>query len=141
MQWWHWLAGGLLLLVLELVTPSGFFLMFFGLGALTVGVLMLAGLVSDAPTEWLLFTLFSLMYLGLFRKRVQARLEQPPKAVDTLIDDLAVPRERIEPGGVGKAEVRGSIWTARNEGLVALEQGQRCRVVRVTGLELGIKAE
>ena len=37
-----WLALGLVLLVIELATPSGFFVMFFGLGALTVGVL-------DAP--------------------------------------------------------------------------------------------
>ena len=34
-----WLAGGLGLVVLELVTPSGFFILFFGLSALTVGVL------------------------------------------------------------------------------------------------------
>ena len=41
-----WLAGGLVLLVIELVTPSGFFVMFFGLGALTVGVLERLGLAG-----------------------------------------------------------------------------------------------
>jgi len=35
MEWWLWLAGGLALVVAELVTPSGFFIIFFGLGALT----------------------------------------------------------------------------------------------------------
>ncbi len=44
-----WLAGGLVLLVIELVTPSGFFVMFFGLGALTVGMLERLELVRRRP--------------------------------------------------------------------------------------------
>jgi membrane protein implicated in regulation of membrane protease activity len=39
MNWWLWLAGGLAVVVAELVTPSGFFIIFFGLGAVAVGVL------------------------------------------------------------------------------------------------------
>ena len=39
-----WFACGLALMVAELATPSGFFIMFFGLGALTVGVLARLGL-------------------------------------------------------------------------------------------------
>ena len=142
MQWWHWLAGGLVLLVIELATPSGFFIMFFGLGAMTVGVLMLANLATSAPVQWLLFTAASLGYLGLFRRRVLARLEPPPPPnVDSLVGNLAVPQQRIEPGATGKVEVRGSTWTARNEAAAAVEAGQRCRVVRVTGLELGVEPE
>ncbi len=38
--WWHWIAGGLLLALLELVVPA-FFLIWFGMGALVVGVIML----------------------------------------------------------------------------------------------------
>lgn len=38
--WWHWIAGGLLLVLLELAIPS-FFIVWFGLGALLVGVFML----------------------------------------------------------------------------------------------------
>ena len=38
--WWHWIAGGLLLILLELAIPS-FFIIWFGLGALLVGLLML----------------------------------------------------------------------------------------------------
>lgn len=142
MESWHWLVGGLLLLVLELVTPSGFFIMFFGLGALTVGVLMVAGLVAGTALEWLLFTAFSLAYLGLFRRRVQQRLDQPPTdAVDSLVGDLAVPQQRIEPGEVGRVEVRGAGWTARNMGPHAVTPGQRCRVSAVIGLELAIVPE
>lgn len=51
--WWHWIAGGLLLILLELAIPS-FFIIWFGLGALLVGVLMLFLALSLAAqfTVW-----------------------------------------------------------------------------------------
>ena len=36
MQWWHWAVLGLGLGLLELATPGGFFILFFGIGALLV---------------------------------------------------------------------------------------------------------
>jgi membrane protein implicated in regulation of membrane protease activity len=141
MLWWHWLAGGLVLLVVELVTPSGFFIMFFGLGAMAVGLLMLGGLATSAVAQWLMFTALSLAFLFAFRGRVQRTLERPKIEIDQLVGDLAVPQQRIEAGAVGKVEVRGTGWSARNEGTAAIETGQRCRVVRVNGLELSVKPE
>ncbi len=44
MPFWIWLILGLVLLAGELLTPGGFFIIFFGVGALAVGVLRLAGL-------------------------------------------------------------------------------------------------
>lgn len=38
--WWHWIAGGLLLVMMELLIPS-FFIIWFGLGALLVGIIVL----------------------------------------------------------------------------------------------------
>ncbi len=137
-----WLAGGLALLVVELATPSGFFVMFFGLGALTVGVLARLDLVLQPWLQWLLFTVASLVYLVVFRGRLQKRFETPPMPpVDSLIGDLAVPQERLAPDAVGRAEVRGTGWTARNDSQHTLEPGQRCRVARVEGLLLGIVPE
>jgi len=40
-EWWHWVLGGLGLVLLELALPS-FFVIWFGLGALLVGLSMLA---------------------------------------------------------------------------------------------------
>jgi inner membrane protein len=34
MEWWIWLVGGMLLLLVEIVTPGGFYFLFFGVGAL-----------------------------------------------------------------------------------------------------------
>jgi membrane protein implicated in regulation of membrane protease activity len=142
MEWWMWLAAGLLLLVLELVTPSGFFVMFFGLGALTVGALVRLGLSGPAWLPWLLFTIASVVYLLLFRDRLQRRVQLPDADnVDTLVGELAVPHECILPGAVGRVELRGTTWTARNGASEAIEPGRRCRVTSVDGLLVFVQPE
>ena len=137
-----WFAGGLVLMVAELATPSGFFIMFFGLGALTVGVLARIGLAQAGWAQWLLFMLLSLGYLLLFRGKLQARFQAPPPPdVDSLVGVLAVPQGLIEPGAVGRVEVRGSSWSARNVAANAIASGQRCTVVSVDGLLLTVRPE
>ena len=143
MDWWIWLAAGFVLLVLELVTPSGFFIRFFGIGALVTGAVAAAGLVESSGLQWLVFTIASVVCLLLFRGKIQARVEstgaRPP--VDSLVGEIAFPVDVIAPGAVGRVALRGSNWEARNEGAVALDANQRCRVTRVSGLQLGVVAE
>src|SRR5688572_20472937 len=142
MNWWLWLAGGLALVVAELVTPSGFFIIFFGLGALTVGVLATLEILTEGWAQWLVFTALSIVYLVIFRGRFQARFEMPPPPnVDSLVGGLAIVHERLLPGVVGKVEVRGSMWSARNISTVMLDAGQRARVASVDGLTLAVVPE
>jgi membrane protein implicated in regulation of membrane protease activity len=140
-EWWMWLAGGLVLLVVELATPSGFFVMFFGLGAITVGVLQGLGVLGSPLAQWFVFTALSVLYLLGFRGRVQRGIDRPPANIDTLVGELAVPRERILPGQFGRVDLRGGLWTARNEATVLIEAGQRCRVTAVSGLTLSVQPE
>lgn len=142
MQWWLWLAGGLVLIVAELVTPSGFFIIFFGVGALAVGVLAAVGLVTSLWVQWLLFTVLTVTFLLVFRGRLQARFQMPPPPdVDSFVGKLAVVQERLEPGSVGRVEVRGASWSARNTSSVTLDPGQRARVASVDGLLLAVVPE
>ena len=142
MNWWLWLAGGLALVVAELVTPSGFFIIFFGLAALTVGVLATLEILTAGWAQWLVFTGLSVAYLVIFRGRFQARFQMPPPPnVDSLVGGLAIVQERLLPGVVGKVEVRGSSWSARNVSTVMLDAGQRARVASVDGLTLAVVPE
>jgi membrane protein implicated in regulation of membrane protease activity len=142
MQWWLWIAGGLALIVAELVTPSGFFIIFFGLGALTVGLLAGIQAVASVWVQWLLFSILSVVYLVVFRGRLQAKVQiPPPPNVDSLVGVLAIVQERLLPGVVGKVEVRGSMWSARNTSNVTLDAGQRARVAAVDGLTLTVVPE
>ena len=142
MEWWLWLAVGLALTLAELVTPSGFFIIFFGLAALTVGILTGLNMAGGTWVQWVLFSVLSIVYVLIFRDRLQSKMPMPEsRDVDSLVGGLAIVQERLLPGGVGKVEVRGSMWSARNTSSVTLDAGQRARVVMVDGLTLTVVPE
>jgi inner membrane protein len=142
MEWWMWLALGLVLVVAELATPSGFFIIFFGVAALTVGILAGLNMAGTTWVQWLLFSVLSIAYVLVFRGRLQTKVQiPPPHDVDSLIGGLAIVQERLLPGVVGRVELRGSMWSARNTSQVTLDAGQRARVASVDGLTLTVIPE
>ena len=52
-QWWHWLVLGLLLTMAELAIVS-FFVVWFGIAAAVVGLILLAAPTLALPTQLLL---------------------------------------------------------------------------------------
>ncbi len=142
MSWWIWVLGGLVLLMAEMLTPGGFFVFFFGLGAILVGAAKAAGWPGPAWAEWLVFTVLSVAALVFFREPLMRRFKlKDGKPVDRLEGETALVTEDVAPGGVGKAEMRGASWTARSSATVALARGQRCKVERVEGLTLWLRPE
>ncbi|HBZ71608.1 MAG TPA: hypothetical protein DEP35_18540 [Deltaproteobacteria bacterium] len=139
MSWWIWFVLGFLLLGGEVLTPGGLYLLFFGFGALCVGLLGLAGLAGPVWAQWFLFTLFSVLFLVLVRPRLLGRLRTPEGVDDTLVGEFALAQSAIAPGALGKGELRGSTWTLSNAGSVPLAPGDRCRVERVEGLTLHVR--
>ena len=144
MNWWMLAALGLLLAAVEIATPGGFFFIFFGLGALVVALLAFAGLADALSFQILLFSIFSVVSLLLFRNpllRWMARHTPKTVDVDSFVGDLAVAASAIPPGGAGQAQLRGTVWNARNGSQAAIPAGSRCRVVRVEGLVIWIEPE
>ena len=140
LSWWLWLLLGFVLLVLELMTPGGFFIFFFGVGAIAVGLLTVLGLTGPAALQWLLFVAISITTFAIFRKPLQQRLgKRPDHEVDALIGEVAITLGDIGVQQIGKAELRGTAWSARNVGSTMLRAGERCRVERVEGLMLWIR--
>ena len=142
MSWWHWLAIGLVLILLELAASGGFYVIFFGVAAIAISALNLFGLAGPLWWQLLLFSVFSVAALLLFRRPI-LRLVQPdgPADVDSLVGDIAFPLEDIAPGAVGRAELRGTVWAARNGTGGVLTKGHRCRVVSVDRLMLFLESE
>jgi len=139
MSWWIWVLFGLALLVVEMVTPGGLFALFFGAGALCVAVVAAAGVTPVA--QWIAFPVLSVLLLATLRGRLQQRLRSSGSApVDALVGEEVLLLEDLPAGGEGKAELRGVPWSARAAGGVALVAGQRCKVERVDGLVLYVKA-
>ena len=144
MIWWYWMLVGLALLGAEMITPGGFYILFFGLAALVVGGLAGLGLVQAEWLQWLLFSGLAVLSLVVFRGPLLAWIkaqEVETPAVDSMGGETAIPVEDLVPGGIGKAELRGTIWTAHNAGPALLKKNQRCKVERVEGLTLWITAE
>jgi hypothetical protein len=141
--WWHWLVIGLLLVLAELATPGGFFVMFFGVAALIVGALAGLGIGGPMWVQLLMFSVISVVSLLLFRTRLLKSMQVDPQApeVDSLVGEIGLLEGAIAPGQIGKIEVRGSAWTARNATLSEIPRGMRCRVVRVKGLLLEVEPE
>jgi membrane protein implicated in regulation of membrane protease activity len=144
MAWWIWAFLGLILLGVEITTPGGFYILFFGLSALVVATLAGFGIAEVEWIQWLLFSVMSVASLFIFRGPLLRMIKSHDvagPAVDTMIGEIAIPLEPLEPGRTGKAECRGSAWTAHNGGLVVLAKGQRSVVERVEGLALWLKPE
>ena len=144
MAWWIWILVGLVLLGLEMLTPGGFFVFFFGLAALIVGGAVGFGLSGPVWFQWLLFSALAIASVAFVRSRLLAWFksrEGRTVGVETLVGEVATLLDELEPGSVGKAELRGTAWNVRSQEAGVLLRGQRCRVQRVDGLTLWVKAE
>lgn len=143
MQWWHWLVIGLILVALEMAASGGFYVIFFGIAALAIAGLHVIDLAGPVWLQLALFSAISVVSLLFFRGPLLRwmKLDQPGKDVDSLVGDIAVPLEDIPAGAVGRAELRGTVWSARNQGSAPIGRGERCRVVEVDRLMIFLKPE
>jgi membrane protein implicated in regulation of membrane protease activity len=143
MLWWHWIVLGLLLVALEMAASGGFYVIFFGIAALTIGVLHFFGIAGPLWFQVLLFSVISVGSMLFFRRPLLRwmNLDGPGVDVDSLVGQTAIPLEDIAPGAVGKAELRGTTWTARNRAPASLQKGQRCTVVAVDRLMIFLEPE
>jgi membrane protein implicated in regulation of membrane protease activity len=143
MIWWLWVLAGIALLAFEVATPGGLFALFFGVGALLTAPLAALGL--SETVQWFAFSILSLAGLGTLRGPLLRRLGQkpPPSAeiASELVGEQATLLTDLEAGGEARAELRGTPWTAKSASGIPLARGQRCRVERVEGLTLWLRAE
>jgi membrane protein implicated in regulation of membrane protease activity len=125
-----------------MAASGGFYVIFFGVAAIVISGLHLFDLAGPIWFQLLLFSLLSVGALLFFRAPL-LRLMQPdsPADRDSPVGDIAIPQEDIAPGAVGRAELRGTVWSARNLGSAVLARGQRCRVVQVDRLMLFLEPE
>lgn len=142
MTWSYWLFMGLALAGAEMLSPGGFYLLFFGMAALIVGALAGLGIVQTAWLEWLLFSILAVVSLLLFRGPLSRMTKSSPtNVVDSMVGESAVLLDDLPSGHTGKAELRGTTWTTRNEGDSPLTKGQRAIVTKVDGLMLWVRSE
>jgi len=144
MTWWYWICLGLALAGAELLSPGGFYLLFFGIAAVSVGALAGMDVVQAAWLQWLLFSGLAVLSLLLLRRPLFRLTQRGPareQEIDSMVGEVATLLEDLQPGRTGKAELRGSTWNARNIGTVTLSSGQRATVAKVDDLTILLQPE
>ena len=144
MSYVFWLSLGLLLAVSEFVVP-GFVIIFFGAGAFVTGLVKLLWSGLPDSLALLLFALFSLGSLLIFRRTwVGGKvLRDDGTRNEGDVDETCIGRkvsvvEAIAPGKAGKVELNGANWTAEAE--EPLAAGAVAVVTERRGLTLFVKA-
>ncbi len=135
-EWWHWIVGGIGLVIAELVIPS-FFIIWFGLGALLVGLLMLA--IDLSPTAHLgVWSIASLAMVVLwFRVFKQSFVKTRAGTADgEVIGEIGLLVSAVAPFERGKVRFQRPVlgseeWVCLADSAIAA--GDRVRVVAVEG--------
>ncbi|MBK9471471.1 MAG: NfeD family protein [bacterium] len=142
MAWWFWIALGAVLLAAEVIISADFYLVFFGISGLVVGVLALAGVNLPQWGQWLLFAGLAVAALAVYRRRWKRRLQTADREMlPELEGEIGVAGGEIFPGARGRVVLRGSDWDACNDGPATLTTGSRCVVTGVEGLTLHVRSE
>jgi membrane protein implicated in regulation of membrane protease activity len=122
---------GALLLGSELLgVEAAFYLVFIGLAAMATGLIELAGAGLEPWMQWILFSIISVVFMVIFRKKLYAKLRgggvgyQAGPAGETVS---------------GRMSYRGTDWTIVNDSDQAFSAGQRVRISRVDGLKLNLE--
>ncbi len=140
LAWWHWLVLGLGLGLLELLVPS-FFIIWFGLGALLVGLVMMAlpdlGFTAQVALWTVASVAMTVLWFQVFRR--DADRTRSGRA-DEALGEIGVLVRAVEPLGVnsGRGEVRfqkpvmgSDVWPCLADEAIAA--GERVRVLAVDG--------
>lgn len=134
--WWHWMVFGLALGLAELAVPS-FFLIWFALGALLVGVALLVAPDLSLAAQILLWTLASAAMTILWFKVLRDKSNRMRSGqADDVLGEIGVLVRAVQP--FEKGEVRfqkpmmgSEVWPCLADEAIAA--GERVRVVAVDG--------
>jgi membrane protein implicated in regulation of membrane protease activity len=143
MAWWLWVASGIVLLVIEARATREFTLLCVGSSALAVGLMTLLGIYS-VPVQFVSFALLSgaaVFWVRDWLRQAASHTGLHEHEFGNVIGQIAFPLGDLVPFGFGKAELRGTTWSAHNATSVAIPSGRRCKVMAVKGLTLWIIPE
>lgn len=136
---WGWLIAGIVLMLMELMTP-GFVVFFFGLAAASVSLCI--WLFPGFGAYWQLgaFSVFSILYLLVLRRYVKSVFmgdSEENALSDELVGSTGRVTELIRPGVPGRVEIRDAGWTA--SAAVRMEPGEEVRVVSHDNLTVTVE--
>jgi membrane protein implicated in regulation of membrane protease activity len=132
-----WLVLGFLLMAAELASGAAV-LIFCGVGALAVGVLLAVGVAVPATWQVVLAAGLALVATILFRPLFRRALAGRGGYADH-VGAVVVADTPLGHDAPGTVRHRGTTWQARAVGGESLSAGERGVVVAVEGIELRVR--
>ena len=137
LEWWHWEIAGLALVLLELAVPA-FFIIWFGFGAMLVGLVLLVapGLALSAQIGvWVLASVaMTVLWFRVFKRSQHKTLVGT--AAGEVIGEIGLLVSAVAPFERGKVRFQRPVLGAEEWACVAesaIAAGERVRVVSVEG--------
>lgn len=136
-EWWHWIVGGIILILAELAIPA-FFIIWFGMGALLIGFLLLFAPDLSSTAQFVLWTLASLAlviaWFRIFKDGFQKT--RSGTADGEMIGEIGLLVHAVAPFERGKVRFQRPIlgadeWVCLADQTIAA--GERVKVVAVEG--------
>lgn len=136
-EWWHWMVLGIVLMLLELAVPA-FFLVWFGLGALIVGLLLATAPALAFPVQILVWIGASLAFVFLWFKVFKANVHKTRAGLSKgqFAGEIGIVTQAIRPYEKGRIRFQKPILGAEAWEAIADEEiapGDRVHVLEVEG--------
>ena len=128
---WNWWGLGALLVVLEVVVP-GTFLLWMGVSAGVIGVIVYFAQDLAWEIQFALFAVFSLASIFLSRKYLQQKKDDKSSlsARGKRYLGTVVTVEESIVNGIGKVRVEDTVWRAQGDNVAA---GGRVKITDIMG--------
>jgi len=136
-EWWHWAVVGMALIVAELVVPA-FVLIWFGLGALLVALVMFLLPALSLTTQIMLWTLASVAMMVLWFKIFKRGLHKTRIGMSdsNVIGEVGLLIRDVEPFKKGQVRFQKPLIGAEMWNCIAdetIKSGERVKVLGVEG--------
>lgn len=140
MPFMNWIVLGILMIIIEILTPT-FFIMWFGIGAFLAGIV--AYLNLPMVYQILTFLVTSAILVILTRPIAKKITGSSPRkiAIDEIVGKTGVVLEDIEFGKGGIVKVGSDTWRAVVEKDLKIPKGSKVKILRVEGTKIVVEPE
>jgi len=142
-EWWHWIVLGLCLSIAELAVPA-FFIVWFGIGAIGVGLLILIVPALSVATQLIVWAVVSSVLVGVWFRYLRPRtMTAVGTSAANVTGEVGILVSDLCPNSRGQVRfqkpVLGSdLWECYAD--ANIKAGERVRIVAVEGSFIKVEA-
>ena len=137
--WWIWMILAAICIIGEIFT-AGFFLLWFGIGALVAGLLAILGL--GGGWQWAAFVVVSGVLFAVSRRFAERFTKKQPPGIgaDRFIGKRGLVLEEIDNAkNTGRIRIDKEEWRADSDTDGVIAVGGRVEVTRLDGTHMVVK--